>query len=230
MEPATQAAAYTRDNPSDRYKELIALYQTMHEEGAEGLSAEKTFPGISLPPQAADIKRLIDRFECKTLLDYGCGKGQQYEPMELKDKATGQSWPDIKSFWEIDAITCYDPAHKPYMTLPDGTFDAVICTDVLEHCPEEDIPWILGELFAYSKKVIFANIACYPAKKTLPNGENAHCTIQPPQWWANHIQVLAKQYPDVAFQFKVAFFEDTPEGPKGRQVLLQSNHLQAPAA
>ena len=224
---ALKTETYTRENPSERYKELIALYQNMHENGTDEVPAEKMFAGISLPPQAAAIRPLIEKRSVKTVLDYGCGKGQQYGPMELKHNETGQTWPDIKSFWGVDSITCYDPAYKPHSEVPTGTYDAVICTDVLEHCPEEDVPWILGELFAYANKLIFANIACYPAKKTLPNGENAHCTIQPPQWWANHIEALANRYPDVAFEFVVAFFEDTPQGPQGKQVALKSKHFNS---
>ncbi len=68
----------------------------------------------------------------------------------------------------MKAIALYDPAYTPYMALPQGKFTmASICTDVLEHCPEQDIPWILSELFSYATRFVFANIACYPAKKTL---------------------------------------------------------------
>lgn len=55
----------------------------------------------------------------------------------------------------------------------------MICTDVLEHCPEEDIPWIVDELFAFARKFVYANIACFPARKQLPSGGNAHCTVKP---------------------------------------------------
>jgi hypothetical protein len=67
----------------------------------------------------------------------------------------------------------------------------VICTDVLEHCPEEDLPWIVGELFGYARLFVFANVACYPAMKTLPNGENAHCTIRPVEFWREIFQNAA---------------------------------------
>lgn len=226
-EPSQGQPPYSRANPSPRYRELNALYRQMHEQGAHGSAPEQTFPGLSLPPQAGAIKQLIDRFGARTILDYGCGKGLQYQPMSLKNEATGESWPDMRHFWGVQSITCYDPAYEPFMTLPEGRFDGVICTDVLEHCPQEDMAWILEELFAYARGFVFANIACYPAKKTLPNGENAHCTIQPPQWWAGHIRELCARYPAVAAKFVVAFFEQTAEGPKPRKVTLQSDHFGA---
>ena len=83
----------------------------------------------------------------------------------------------------MDYVACYDPSYAPFSLLPQGPFDGVICTDVLEHCPEEDLDWIVGELFGYANKFVFASIAGYPAMKTLPSGENAHCTVQPLAWW-----------------------------------------------
>lgn len=218
---------YSRANPSPRYVELNALYQQMHKEGTEDLPPDHVFPGKSLPPQAASIKQMILKFGANSILDYGCGKGYQYEPMNVNNDQTGEKWDSIQAFWGVESITCYDPAYEPHMTLPEGQFDGVICTDVLEHCPEDDIHWIIGELFTYAKTFIFANIACYPAKKTLPNGENAHCTIQPPEWWMQIINHYAMQYPDIAFQFVVAFYEQRPEGVVPRQVMLNSTHMQA---
>jgi len=92
-------------------------------------------------------------------------------------------WNSMQEYWGVESIRCYDPGHPPFSVLPEGGFDAVICTDVLEHCPEEDLPWIVGELFGYARRFVFANVACYPAAKTLPNGENAHCTIRPVAFW-----------------------------------------------
>jgi hypothetical protein len=50
------------------------------------------------------------------------------------------------------------------------------------------MPRILTEQFRYARKFVFGNIAAYPATKTLPNGENAHCTVQPPEWWRATIE------------------------------------------
>lgn len=192
---------YTRQQPSPRYQELISQYQHMHVHGAHGVSAQEMFAGSHLPPQAGRIAGFIKHTGAQTLLDYGCGKGILYRANTINTGA--QSFPSLQAFWGLKAITLYDPAFPPYMALPKGTFDIVIATDVLEHCPEEDVPWILGELFSYANKFVFANIACYPAKKTLPNGENAHCTVRPASWWKAHIDALAAAHPQLEYQFVV---------------------------
>jgi hypothetical protein len=192
---------FTRNNPSPRYTALISAYRSMHTNGEQflGIPPEKTFPGQSLLPQVDRIKEHVVRTGAGSLLDYGAGKGQQYLPMSVRH-ACGTEWPSIQAYWGVESVTCYDPSYAPFSQLPTGQFDGVICTDVLEHCPEEDMPWILDELFRYSRRFVFANVACYPAKKRLPSGENAHCTIRPRAWWEALLVQVSECYPQVEWE------------------------------
>ena len=58
-----------RDNPSPKYKELLDEYIQMHQLG-EGM-----FDGKSLTKFIYIIEGFLNTNECKTLLDYGAGKG-----------------------------------------------------------------------------------------------------------------------------------------------------------
>jgi len=189
------------------------MYRQMHQMGEQflGVSPADTFPGKSLKPQVGRIKELIIRTGAQTILDYGCGKGQQYGPQKIRD-ASGQSWPSVIDYWEIDEVVCYDPCHEPYRRLPKGKFDGVISTDVLEHCPEDDVPWIVDEIFGYAIRFVFANVACYPARKRLPNGENAHCTIKPPEWWHELVGAIATRHPGVVWEFWFKLYAETAAG------------------
>jgi hypothetical protein len=173
----------SRRNPSERYRRLLELYREMHVRGEvlKRLPPERTFPGASLLPQAHHIRRLVQHTASRTLLDYGSGKGMQYRPMALSDG--NGSWQSVQDYWGVERVACYDPAYEPFSRLAEERFDGVICTDVLEHCPEQDLPWIVEELFARAAKFVFASVACHPAVKRLPNGENAHCTVRPPAFW-----------------------------------------------
>jgi hypothetical protein len=206
---------YSRANPSPRYRELQNLYRTMHEEGERFLNIppEETFPGTSLAPQAHRIKALVEKTGALTILDYGSGKGRQYEPGIVRD-ASGREWPSMMDYWNVDEVVCYDPCYPPFSRLPTGKFDGVICTDVLEHCPEEDIPWIAAELFDFATRFVFANVACYPARKRLPTGENAHCTIKPVEWWRELFTQVASGRPGILWEVWIQSRVQTPEGPK----------------
>lgn len=193
--------SYSRDNPSPRYRELLRMYQEMHQVGerSRGDAAEQTFDGRSLKRQAQRIKRLIESTSALRILDYGSGKGRQYDPAPFSVEGEG-AWDSVIDYWEVDEVVCFDPAYPPFSKRPEGRFDGVISTDVLEHCPVEDIDWILAELFSYAERFVFATIACYPAVKRLPNGENAHCTIRPPQWWEAALFRAAAASPGVRWE------------------------------
>ena len=207
--------SYNRTHPSPRYLELQQLYRTMHEQGevSLGLSATNTFPGKSLIPQMARIRLLIARYGAQTILDYGSGKGRQYEMSGVVDE-TGRRWPSMMDYWNVEEVVCYDPCYKPFSELPTGKFDGVISTDVLEHCPEEDIPWIIEEMFGFAGQFVFANVACFPARKRLPNGENAHCTIRPAPWWQELLGVVSARHAEIKWEFWIS----TREGESGQLV------------
>lgn len=192
---------FSRNNPSKRYMLLLEQYQKMHEQGEKllGILPENTFSGISLIPQAERIKKLIDLTATETLLDYGCGKGLQYE-RKYRD-AEQNTHDSVLDYWDVEELICYDPGYKPYSELPTKKYNGVISTDVLEHCPIEDIPWIVDEIFSYAENFVFANIASYPAQKSLPNGENAHCTQQGYEWWEQLIHQVSSQYSGVKWEF-----------------------------
>jgi len=206
---------YSRQSPSQRYLELNRMYTEMHREGdrVNGISADKTFSGISLLPVASQIRRVAEATGASRLLDYGCGKGTQYEaPFMAPD---GTRYESVLKYWGVDAVHRYDPAYGPFSQLPTGKFDGVICTDVLEHCPEEDVAWIVDELFGFANMFAFANVACYPAHKVLPNGENAHCTIRPPDWWERLWADTAARHGGVDWEVWVSYMVDRGAGKKG---------------
>jgi hypothetical protein len=139
-------------------KDFIAKeYIAMH--------AKKKFSGASLEPHIKEIKSLIKEYDCQTILDYGCGQAQCHKDGKIKGAAL------------------YDPYVDRYSVKPEGVFDLVICTDVMEHVPEDEVGKTLTELMNYTNKVLYLAIATYPANKKFSNGENVHVTIKPKEWW-----------------------------------------------
>ncbi len=132
-------------------------YRAMH--------AKKKFSGASLEPHIKEINALIKDNNCQTILDYGCGQAQCH-----KDK-------------KIRGAILYDPYVDSYSVKPEGSFDLVICTDVLEHVPEDEVGKVLIELMNYTNKVLYLAICTKAAGKKFSNGENVHVTIKPKEWW-----------------------------------------------
>lgn len=197
---------FTRKTPSDPHVKLMSLYQDMHANGykvqnggfSKQLAAEDAYPGNELPKFAGQIKKLIDQHQAKSVLDYGSGKGKQYGPMTV-NVSDGRTFESIPHFWEVEEVQCYDPCVPRFSQLPQKRFDCVVSTDVLEHCYTDDVPWIVREMFSYARKFVFANVACFPAIAQLPTGENAHCTVQDPQWWFGLFHAISHEFHDIDF-------------------------------
>ena len=191
---------YDRQNPSPAYLSLIDIYNKLHVNGdsENKIDSQKMYAGESILPWIGTIKRFIILTNSHTLLDYGSGKGFQYKNLLLEDKDQSK-YRGLQDYWEVDEIYCYDPAYLPHQKLPQKQYDVVISTDVLEHCHQEDIKWIINEIFSLAGKFVFVNIACYQAGKSLPNGENAHCIIRPADWWDKLLQLVVPSYPKVKY-------------------------------
>lgn len=187
---------YTRQHPSPRYAQYIQLCATMHADGH--------FSGIAVYRHQKALRGLVRKTGAKTLLDFGCGAGEQLRAANSESlyKKLGifcESWADALG---VDRITGYDPACEAYAKYPKGSYDGVYASDVMEHLPAEDVGWIVEELFLFATKFVFATVALVPAKKNLPNGENAHITLKPREWWLAHFEQAAAKYPAVRYVVK----------------------------
>ncbi len=158
----------------------------MHKEGLQSKTPEESYNGYATMVFADFIKIIIEKNNCKTLLDYGSGKGDRYFKESI---FIGKKYPPLKSFWNIQP-TLFDPG-VPHPKPINKKFDIVISIDVLEHIPIKDLDWVIKEIFNFSKKIVLFNIACYPSVAKLPDGNNAHVSVYPPLWWAGFITNIA---------------------------------------
>lgn len=187
--PKGERYCYSRQNPGPRYWELIEEYRKMHE--------EKHFSGIGVFKWRKEIRKLVHETGARTILDYGSGRAASLDPTRTPKALLAKLGIFCESWEEaigVESVTPYDPASPEHCVAPTGQFDGVYCIDVLEHIDEHDIPWVLEEIFDYAKKFVFLTIATIPAKKDLPNGENAHVTIRDQDWWNERIAAIGKPH------------------------------------
>ena len=196
----TLSSRCNRFNPSPTYLSYVNIYNKLHIDGnlEDGIRPEAMYMGISTILWIVAIKDLVDLTDSNTLLDYGSGKGIQYKTV-LPEDENRVACQKLQDYWETSEIYCYDPAYPPHQNLPNRQFDGVISTDVLEHCHQEDMKWIINEIFSLAKRFVFANVACYRASKSLPNGKNAHCTIRPSVWWDVVLKSITQNYSEVEY-------------------------------
>lgn len=164
---------------------LVAQYRELH-----GLGL---FPGWSVLGHAWEIKRLIDRTRARTLLDYGCGEGRQYEVERVHD------------WWCVPRPDCYDPAVPGFEALPDRIYDGVICCDVVEHLPESLVAPTLELLFRRARQWVFVGTCCRGSDKRLPDGRDVHLTVRDRAWWGAQMTGARARVGAVAVTFEIRF-------------------------
>ena len=161
----------------EMYKEY---YRDIHHSrrGVEGSTEAAVMMGEMLLCWVWDIQDMVRKFKPANYLDFGCGKGYAY-----RNRGVDKLMPC--------GILLHDIGVTEYSSRPDpSNVDAIVCIDVLEHIPEDMLPEVLSYWGACNPKFVFATVAQYPAVATLKNGENAHCTLQPTEWW----EALFAQY------------------------------------
>lgn len=114
-------------------------YYAALEDSKKHHATSKTFSGKLMRPHAKFIRALIKQYKCRSLLDYGCGKGLQYVEPWCPGGKTLEEW------WGIP-VTKYDPAWPQFAREPEGQFDIVIVTHTLGCVPVKDLPAVVDRL------------------------------------------------------------------------------------
>lgn len=118
------------------------------------------------------LQSVVQKYACKTMLDYGCGKGLQYTDKNNFANLIG-----------IEQYTLYDPAYEKYAVLPDRQWDLVVCLDVLPFVPESDIDTVVNLMLGRCNKtcvVALQEITHVKSKKPL-------VCVKDRVWWQDKL-------------------------------------------
>ena len=146
-------------------KELIEQYRLLHQQHrGYGTTGENQIPLFTA---------FVNMLRPKSVLDYGSGKSRLVEklPYAVRPKTYR-----------------YDPAVPELSTLPVDKVDLVLCTDVLEHIPEEFVDEFIDDLHQLSENALLA-ISIRPSGNNLPDGRPCHLTVKPAWWWMKRLKI-----------------------------------------
>jgi len=156
--------------------EISSYYLESVEIGRQFQQQNKSWAGYDVVKYQKKIKDLVDHYGARTILDYGCGKGLQYKEklpygggagIELPQK----QWQTFDQYLGV-TVYCYDPCVEGFETPPpaDAQFDGVICTQVLNSIPDDDMTWVRNTLEQHATKFCFIGLNFQreaKAKKTM---------------------------------------------------------------
>ncbi len=126
-----------------------------------------------------------------SVLDIGCGIGAGVAMCRNAGlDAYGTDIADaVVKYWKqanIDKFCHVCPADR--LPFSDNEFDVVVCTEMLEHVPEEGILDTLKEIYRVGKSDFILTIGIQRAKCPFPhNGQEPHITVKEPEWWTERL-------------------------------------------
>ena len=178
---------------SGKGSQLIKLYESMALDGydtVDGATIDGAFNDFELRAYRRDIKPLFSNFSISSVLDYGCG-GSDWT-LNGFDVESNES---ALSYLGVNEVYRYEPARNIDER---RSVDCLVSFDVLEHVFISDVANTIRDMLSYATKLAIINVACYPARALLPNGENAHVTVRPPLWWKGMFDAIAPEFPEVS--------------------------------
>lgn len=133
---------------SSGYYKVVEKVKLFHQQN-------KTYSGGGTLAYAEDIKQLAEKYNPISLLDYGCGKGLQYDENSIitfgPDRVSFDKYIGVKSVYK------FDPGVEAFSMPPDITtkFDAIIAIQSLTGVPDADFPRVVNELMAMTTQFCF---------------------------------------------------------------------------
>ena len=160
---------------SSYYQESVAL-------GTQFQQQNKSWDGKDTFSYHRQIRDVAHHYNCKTVLDYGCGKGHQWAE-------TAAFWPNTTvmkfvDYLNVNSVFQYDPCVAEFaIEPPDQQYDLVICNQVLPYIPDADLFWVKQQLMKLTGVVCFIGMHPQPpkAKKQIYNKE--HFSAERSQQW-----------------------------------------------
>lgn len=113
-------------------------------------------------------------------------------------------------------IALYDPVSGDFTEYPEGSmlesgkrsspdhgaaaaarYDGIVALDTIGRLANDDVPWVLGEMFRAARRFVFAPI---PRKHGLFGRADSHAPlggISDPEWWRSGMECAVRQHPGV---------------------------------
>ncbi len=99
----------------------------------------------------------------------------------------GHAGADSKDHLSLEALASSHP--------PPSLPAAILCVDTLEYLPDEDVPWVLAELFKRARRAVVVAVQSRPRDLALGPAGRFSARPRAPEWWARCMQRAAMHYP-----------------------------------
>ncbi len=200
---------FSREHPSSLFSEFAKKTRDL-----QNISPIKLFPFQDIET-VHELQEAMRTLQAKTLLY--CHFGNRFEGVPEHVSSTGLS---------SLTMTALDLCQEHSGSLPSRQFDIVLSPRGLHVIPEEDIPWVIEEMFNGSKGMVYMTIDSTNPDQSL-SAEAPHPRLKRNfDWWMNHLESISARYP--AIHWKLVFHTKTPKGIQQRLIRWGGHWIGSP--
>jgi hypothetical protein len=199
---------FTKDHPSSLFTEFSKQVTDL-----QNISPKlSTFQDVET---VHDLEEAMHTLKAKTFLY--CHLGKLFEGFSEHVRSTGLS---------SLTMAALDFCHQDRGPLPSQQFDIVLSPGWLHLIPDEDIPWVIKEMFHRANGMVYVAI-----ENT--NGDQSFSAESPQlgwkrdfNWWISHLESISARYP--AIHWKCVFHTTTSKGISKRLIRCGGHWIGSP--
>ncbi len=166
---------FSRTKPSSQFVQLV------HMASEEKISVHSSSGLSEIEPDILGLHPFTSSLDNPSLLHYQCKPDQDLSP-------------EARALFSPTASLTLTPFQ--WCTLDSSKIptpcDIVLGLNELSFLPDEDVPWILEEMFSLASRLVILTINDVKFLTTLPSYLQGHPRDFP--WWANQLQAISRRY------------------------------------
>jgi mitochondrial fission protein ELM1 len=94
-------------------------------------------------------------------------------------------------------MTAWDLLHQDPGSLPSQQFDIVLSPGGLHLIPDEDIPWVMEEMFHRANGMVYVAIESTNCDQSYPETTSQSRLNRDFNWWMSHLESISARYPGI---------------------------------
>ncbi len=195
LERAADAAGYqlfSAAEPSNKFRTL-AMRCRSRERTEESQAAARpplaAAPGGTKAAPWQGLQDLMAQTNARQLLHYTLGP-EVPATMRATDPAAAD--------W-----TACNPLLEPSDLEAARNVDGTVCSALLEYLPDEDVPWVLNQMFDRAQRFVFVVVDGNAGPLELPDGSQAAPRERSRSWWDSVFELPGMRHPQIHWRLLV---------------------------
>ena len=169
---------FSRTQPSSQFAQLVQMVS------GEKVTLDSPSALSRVEPDTLDLHQFISSMDNPSLLHY------QIEPTQDLSSETNPVFSPMASLTITPFHWCTLDSSRP-----NKPYDIVYASDGLTLLPNEDVPWLLEEIFSLASQLVYVTIHDEKLLPEIPSYLESH--TRDFQWWASEFQSISTRYPTI---------------------------------